>query len=296
MKLVIAGGTGFIGSHLVRLFLQQGHKITIISRDARHVVERFGSSVYAAQWKGELAQWINGADVLLSFVGSSIAEGRWTAPRKAEIVSSRLKPTQALVKAIARVSVPPRVFVSASAIGYYGNRGDEELTEDSSSGSGFLAELCQQWEEAALAASQQTRVVCLRLGVVLGKEGGMLAKLLPLVQHLGAVIPGSGRQWLSWITVDEIVDVVQWLLQRESLVGPVNVVAPHPVRMEEFMRLLARHFRKPVWFHVPAGLLHIVLGEMASTLIASQRVIPQRLQSVGYQFRIATLDQALTLL
>ncbi len=237
---------------------------------------------------------VSGLDAVLHFAGENIV-GRWTKTKKDRIRNSRVLGTRVLADALARTSAQPRVFVAASAIGYYGNRGDEMLTEESAPGSGFLAETCHQWEAATEAASRAgIRVVSIRMGVVLSRTGGALDKmLLPFKLGLGGRV-GSGRQWWSWIHIADIVGAVEHVLRNESLRGPVNLVAPHPVTNAEFTSTLGRMLHRPTIFPVPAFALRLALGEMADqALLASQRVGPTRLAATGYAFRFPRLDGAL---
>lgn len=292
MTILVAGGTGFIGSALVDVMVRGGNRVVVVTRNPALVQQRWGSQVAAVAWGNELLDAMSNADAVINVAGENIAAKRWTAKRKRQLIESRLQPTRRLVEAIACAPRPPRVLLNASAIGYYGNRGDEVLSETSEPGSGFLAELCKQWERAALEASRYCRVVCMRFGVVLGRSGGMLSQLLPLASKLGTVIPGSGTQWLSWVALDDVVRAIEWLLT-QPIVGAINIVAPQPVRMAELMRMLARFYRRPVWGRVPGWLLRLVLGEMASALTDSQRVVPAVLEQSGFAFKYPMLEQCL---
>lgn len=237
---------------------------------------------------------VSGFDAVLHFAGENIV-GRWTKRKKDRIRNSRVLGTRALAEALARTSAKPRVLVAASAIGYYGNRDHEILTEESVSGSGFLAETCREWEAATEAASRAgIRVVSIRIGVVLSRTGGALDKmLLPFKLGLGGRV-GSGRQWWSWIHMADVVGAVEHVLRNKSLRGPVNLVAPCPVTNAEFTSTLGRVLHRPTIFPVPAFALSLALGEMADqALLASQRVDPTRLAATGYAFRFQQLDGAL---
>jgi uncharacterized protein (TIGR01777 family) len=238
---------------------------------------------------------LEGLDGVVHLAGESIATGRWTAEKKARIRDSRVKGTRLLCESLARLDQPPRVLVSASAIGYYGDRGDEILHEDSASGSGFLAEVCHMWEAATEAASQRNiRVVNLRIGVVLSAMGGALATMLfPFRMGLGGII-GSGRQFMSWIALDDLLGSIAYALRTDTIRGPVNAVAPHPVTNREFTKTLGRVLARPTLLPMPAFAARLAFGEMADELLlSSARVEPARLSAAGYDFRYPTLEGGL---
>jgi hypothetical protein len=237
---------------------------------------------------------IEGLDAVVHLAGESIAASRWTPEKKARIRSSRVAGTQLLARTLARLARPPKVLVSVSAVGFYGDRGDEELDEASSPGSGFLAGVCRDWEAATEPAAQAgIRVVLARLGVVLAREGGALARLIPLFRlGLGGRL-GSGRQYMSWITLDDAVGAIRFLLENESLCGPVNVVSPHPITNREFTRTLGRVLHRPTLFPAPSFALRIALGEMADEMLLSgARVLSKKLSDAGYKFRDPELEGA----
>jgi uncharacterized protein (TIGR01777 family) len=238
---------------------------------------------------------LEGLDAVVHLAGESIASGRWTAEKKARIRNSRVQGTQVLCEAFGQLARPPQVLVSASAIGYYGDRGTTVLREESRPGSDFLAEVCRAWEAATAPAVQRgIRVVLLRFGVVLSANGGALAKmLLPFKLGLGGVI-GSGQQYMSWIALDDVIGAIQHALSTESLHGPANAVAPHPVTNREFTKTLGRVLRRPTLVPLPAFAARLAFGEMADALLlASQRVEPGRLLQSGYVFRYPELENAL---
>ena len=245
---------------------------------------------------GELGGAGVGADAVVNLSGASIAEGRWNAQRKALLRSSRLDTTRALVAALAKMNARPSVLVSTSAIGIYGNRGDEVLTEESQAGSDFLAELAKDWEaEAVKAEALGIRVVFVRFGIILSRHGGALAKMmLPFKFGAGGKI-GSGRQWMSWITLEDTVEILRLALENAAVRGPVNVVAPNAARNSEFTKELAKALHRPALFPAPAFALRLALGEMADALLlSSQRVAPQKLQQLGYRFLHPDLATALS--
>ncbi|MBI2095560.1 MAG: TIGR01777 family protein [Candidatus Omnitrophica bacterium] len=243
---------------------------------------------------GEWPSLVDGAHAVINLAGAPIAEKRWTPRRKKELIQSRLGATRALVDAMAQAKDRPKVFLSASAVGYYGAHGDETLDEASPAGSGFLADLCREWERQALKArAHGVRVVLLRTGIVLSPRGGALAKMLPLFR-LGLGGPmGSGRQWMSWIHIDDEVGGIHKALEDGSIQGPVNLTAPDPVSMGGFARTLGKTLHRPALFPVPGFALKLLLGEMSGMLLTGQRVRPGKLLAGGFSFRYPTLESSL---
>lgn len=291
MKVVISGASGLIGRALVKELRSAGHVVKVL-------VRRPPSDEQEAFWDPQKGipnpEVLQGADAVIHLGGRPIAT-RWTRKVKEEIRTSRVESTRFLVDSLRTLSPPPRVFLCASAIGFYGNRGDEILTEDSAPGSGFLAETCQDWEAAARKAEAfGTRVVCLRFGQVLSAEGGVLGRLLPVFRAgLGGPI-GDGRSWWSWILRRDAVRAISFLLTHEALFGPVNITAPQPVPNAVFARTLARALRRPAIFPVPAFVLKILFGEMAEeVLLASSRVQPEKLLRAGFEFEFPELESAI---
>jgi uncharacterized protein (TIGR01777 family) len=290
MKVLVSGSTGLVGTALVQALESAGHSGVSLTRST--------SAPGRIQWDpmaGTLdARDLEGFDAVVHLAGESIAGGRWTAAKKERIRDSRVRGTTLLAETLAKLARPPRVLASASAIGYYGSRGDERLTEDSAGGRGFLAEVCRDWEQATAPASRQgVRVAHLRFGVILSPHGGALAKmLLPFKLGAGGKI-GDGRQFMSWITLDDTVTAVQHVLSQESVRGPVNIDAPHPATNYEFTKTLGRVLGRPTVFPMPAFAARLAFGEMADELLlASTRVMPQALEEAGYQFRYPDLDGA----
>jgi uncharacterized protein (TIGR01777 family) len=233
-------------------------------------------------------------DAVVNLAGASVADGRWTARRKAAIRRSRVEGTRSLVLAMGRAARKPQVLVSASAVGVYGSQGDEPLDETAPSGAGFLASVCRAWEsEASAATALGVRVVLLRLGVVLARGGGALGRMLiPFRAGVGGPL-GSGRQWMSWVHVDDVVGLVLAALQNETLAGPVNATAPHPVTNRDFTKALGHAVERPAFLPVPGLVLRLVLGEMASMLLTGQRVLPAAASEAGYEFRFPEIGGAL---
>ena len=296
MRVVVAGGTGFLGAALARSLRESGNDVTVLSRRPR------GSGQAAwdpADPAGAWTKVIDGSDAVVNLAGEPLDAGRWTAARKASILDSRRLATGAIVRAIAQAQHPPGVLLNASAIGIYGPRGDELVTEatgteEAAAAGDFLAGVCRAWEGEALAASARSRVVLLRTGLVLDRHDGALPRLaMPFRFGAGGPV-GSGRQWWSWIHVDDWVSIVRWALATPQLSGPVNLTAPQPVTNREFARTLGRALRRPAFMPAPAPALRLLLGEMADALILNgQRVVPARATASGFRFRYETLDAAL---
>jgi uncharacterized protein len=293
MKVLVTGASGLVGSALVPYLTTGGHRITCLVRSQ----PRPG----AAEMRWDPASGVEdsggleGMEAVVHLAGENIAGGRWTAARKARIRSSRVMGTRTLCETLTRLSQPPKVLVSASAIGYYGDRGAEPLWENSAFGTGFLAEVCRAWEEATQPAVQKgIRVVLLRIGIVLSPAGGALAKMLiPFKLGLGGVI-GSGNQYMSWIALDDVVSVIAHALVTDTLQGPVNAVAPYPVTNREFTKTLGRVLKRPTMFPLPGFGARLAFGEMADALLlASTRVEPKRLLATQYVFRYPELEGAL---
>lgn len=258
------------------------------------------SGMNAVQWvpDGGLGPWaahVNGAHAVVNVAGESIAAGRWSDARKQVILDSRLASTRSLAEAIRSAAAPPPVFVSASAVGYYGPRGDEPVTEDTPPGSDFLARVCREWEgEASRAATPATRVVLVRTGLVLARDGGALPQMLtPFKLGIGGPL-GSGRQYYPWIHRADWVEMVRWAIHAPAVTGPLNATAPAPVTNAEFSRALGRALHRPVFLTLPAFPLRLALGEMADALLLTgQRAIPAKAESLGFTFRYPQVDQAL---
>ena len=293
MKIAIAGGSGFIGTALVRRLVARGDDVAVLTRSAKRV--RDGRPVlWDGRSVGPWADEVASSDAVVNLAGENIAGGRWTEARKKALVASRLEATGAIVAALRRKPEQPRVLVNASAIGYYGLHGDQELDESSPRGAGFLAGLTGQWEDAAREAGSLARLVILRFGIVLSPAGGALAKMLPPFR-LGAGGPvASGMQWMSWISLADLVRMIEWALDHDEVSGVVNATAPNPVRSREFARALGRVIHRPAILPTPAFALRLAFGEMADeVLIGGQRVLPVRASRAGFQFESNELEDAL---
>jgi len=287
MRVLVSGGTGFLGAPLCRALRGEGHSVTVVTRDPQAV----GGA--AVGWEGVDAA-VRDADALVNLAGEPIAAGRWRAARKERIVRSRIETTRALVRAVAAADRRPSVLVTASAVGYYGPRGDEPLDETAGPGTGFLAEVCRAWEAEALAAEALgLRVVRLRLGIALAPDGGALARMLPPFRAFVGGPLGSGRQWMSWIHRDDVTGLVASALDSEAWVGAVNATAPSPVTNAEFAQALGRALARPAWLRTPSAVLRLALGEMAAMLLTGQRVLPGVAERLRYQFRYRDLGSAL---
>jgi len=297
MKILVAGATGMVGSALVPALANDGHTVCrLVRRETR--TEGGAAGAFDVAWDpatGELGGAAVGADAVVNLAGASIAGGRWTADRKRLLRTSRVDSTRALVSAMGQMNVKPSVLINASAIGFYGDRGEELLPEASRPGSGFLASVAQDWEsEARKAESFRARVVIARFGIILARHAGALPKLmLPFRFGVGGRI-SSGKQWMSWITLEDVVGILQGALMDVMLAGPINVVAPEPVTNLAFTRELAKALHRPALFPAPAFALRLAVGEMADALLlASQRVVPTMLLRAGYNFMSPQLAPAL---
>lgn len=291
-RIIVTGASGLIGSALCAFLTSGGHRVDRLVREMPHPG---GTDVYWSPAKGEIdATGLEGADIVVHLAGESLI-GRWTPTKKRTIRDSRVGSTQLLAEAIAKLSRRPRVLVSASAIGYYGDRGAEQLTEEAPAGSGFLAEVCQSWEQAAEPARQAgVRVVHPRIGVVLSGRGGALpAMAQPFQLGLGGTL-GSGCQYVSWIDMDDLLGALHLAMFRDDVVGPLNAVSPQPVLQRDLAKALGRVLRRPAAIGMPGPLLKIVLGELADAgLLASQRVVPATLARMGFTFHRSCLEDSL---
>ncbi len=290
-RILISGGSGLIGSAVQREARERGMEVTTLVRRHRQVQ---GRAIYWNPGTGVHPMALEGFDAIIHLSGATVAR-RWTEKYRREIVKSRVGTTRTLCEALANVRQRPRVLVCASAVGIYGDRGDEVLTENSGPGAGFLAETCQAWEAAVEPARQAgIRVVHTRFGVVLSREGGALAKMLPVFRlGLGGRL-GSGQQWMSWIGVRDAVRAMFFLMERDELAGAFNVTASESVTNAEFTKALGKAVHRPAALPVPAGVLRLIFGAMADeTLLASQRVLPQRLTDAGFVFEGAEIGTVL---
>ena len=295
MKIVIAGGTGFIGKTLVSRLKSQGHEIILLSRGDQPSAD---SAVRFCQWDartlGAWADELEVADAVINLAGAAIAEKLWTKKQKEIILDSRIHATQAIIRAIEKSTRKPKVLINASAVGYYGNAPEGDITEKSPKGRGFLADVCDRWEKEARGAEKYgVRTVLLRTGMVLGREGGVLSRMIPPFQFFAGGPLESGRQWVSWIHREDVVGILLFALENNAVSGPVNATAPNPLVMRDFCRALGKVLNRPSWFQVPGFVLKLMFGEMSEMLLGGQKVIPQKLLGHHYSFRFPDLPAAL---
>lgn len=292
MRIVVAGGTGFLGTPLVDRLEHEGHHVRVLTR--RPAAPRDVGWVPDGT-AGPWASAVDSADAVINLAGESIAGARWTGAHKARIRDSRRQATRSLAAAIQQAANRPAVLVSGSATGYYGPRGDEPLTEDDDAGTDFLATVCQEWEAEALRAAAVTRVVLLRTGIALERGGGALPQMaLPFMLFAGGPV-GSGRQFYSWIHRDDWIRLVLWSLRTEQVSGPLNATAPAPARNRDFAHALGRALHRPAFVPAPAFALRLALGEMADALLLTgQRVLPAKAERHGFRFEFPALEPALT--
>jgi uncharacterized protein len=291
MKITLTGASGFIGQRLIERLLQDGHSLHAVGRHPPDAPVRF--SEWDANGGAVPIEAIEGADAIVHLAGEPIAQ-RWNSAVKKRISDSRIFGTRAIVEAVSKLHQRPQTFLCASAIGFYGDRADEILDEQSSRGSGFLSDVCGEWErEARAAGNLGLRVVMLRFGIVLGSEGGALKQMLPPFR-LGVGGPtASGRQWMSWIHADDLIEAILFSLANVNLFGPVNATSPNPVRNQEFAKALGEALGRPAIIHTPIFALKLLLGEAAEIALASQRVAPRALERAGFQFRYPEIHDAL---
>ena len=298
MRILIAGGSGFLGRPLCELLLQHHHQVTVLSRNPAKAASALPAAVSVIAWdaltRGQWERTLDTADAVINLAGEPIADQRWTAQRKQLVRNSRTTATCLLVQAIGRASPRPSVLVNASGIGYYGPCDARPVTEQTPAGSGFLAEMSVAWEQEAMAAEAiGLRVVRLRIGIVLALDGGALPRMaLPFRFFLGGPV-GSGTQWISWIHREDLLGLIRWALTNPAISGPVNGVAPGAVAMRDFCRTLGEALNRPCWFPVPEFVLRLALGEMAVLLTTGQRVEPTVALRGGYVFRYPALKPAL---
>ncbi len=299
MKIVIAGGTGFIGRYVSRLLIHGGHSVLLLSRNAKTPQPMDAPPAQHIQWDGSTqgawAQQCEGADVVMNLSGAPIADSRWTEKRKHELINSRVESNRALLKAMASWKDKPHTFITASGIGFYGDNREAVVNESSTPGEGFLPQLCQMWESSAMEGEALgMRVIPVRIGMVLGEDGGALSKMtFPFRLFLGGpILPGT--QFVSWIHQQDLAKLMLYIITHPSIQGPVNGVAPNPTTMKDFCQALGNAMNRPSWFPVPEFILKTALGELASMLITGQRIEPQKALQHGFSFSYPTLRAALT--
>lgn len=291
MKVVVTGGTGFIGAALVQQLLDAGHDVAVLTRGA-------ATPAKAVKWvpgaQGDWEKALDGAEAVVNLAGKNLFENRWNPEVKAAIRSSRIDITRQLVGAFGRAAKRPRVLVSASAVGYYGPRGDEELDESAPGSGDYLGGLTSDWEKEAVAAEALgVRVVRVRIGVVLHPSGGALKQMIPPFRRFIGGPIGSGKQWFSWVSREDLLSILRFAIDRDDLRGPVNAVAPNPVRLGEFCGALGAALGRPSWFPVPGFMARLMLGDVAEIVLTGQRVVPRALLKAGFTFKHAEAGPAL---
>jgi len=294
-NILITGASGLIGTRLIKNLLEKGHRVSVLSRQNSNFK---GVSTFNWDIDKQLIDLkaFEGIDTIIHLAGAGIADKRWTKQRKQEIVDSRIRSTQLLYHTIDAIKAPVKTFISASAVGYYGDRNDEILYEESESGTGFLADCCKQWEAAVDEGLKSgIRVVKLRIGIVLSKQGGALSELArPVSFFVGAPL-GSGKQWMPWIHLTDLVSIFEKAIENSDYSGTFNACTPYPVTNYEFTKILAKKLFRPVWpVNVPEFVLKTMLGEMSTVILNSTRTSPQKLMDMGFRFRYQGLDAALS--
>ncbi len=294
MKVAITGATGYIGTGLVDLLYNNGHEVIALTRDPERAILILGKKAAAKLWQHEsirsLASDLEGTDVLVNLAGENIGSSLWTKAKRAKITGSRIKAGNLITELIRSLKTPPRILIQASAVGYYGSRADEILTEASNPGEGFLPDVCTKWEQSTSGVEELgVRRILIRTGVVLSRKGGALPKIaLPYRLHLGTIL-GSGKQWLPWIHYEDQIDAIHFLIKSEKSTGIYNLVAPGPERIEELCKLLG-----PTLIRLPHSFVEVLLGQMGrETVLASQRVVPERLLGESFAFEFTEIDEAL---
>jgi len=297
MKVLIFGGTGFVGRNLTAELLSNGYQVYVVTRKSLKMAISLENKVKVIEWDNHspLASinQLPETDVVINLAGESIGNRRWSKSVKQEILESRIITTEAIVTAINNRIIQPKVLINASAVGYYGDRQDEEITESEEAGEDFLAQVCRTWEnEAYKVQSDLTRVVTIRIGVVLGSDGALSRMAMPFKIFLGGSL-GKGNQWISWIHIQDLTSMIRFIIEHQELTGPVNATTPYPMRMKEFCEILGEVLNRPSWLPMPELLLRIALGEMAEMLLHGQRVIPKKLLNAGFEFKYPKIRSAL---
>ncbi len=295
MKIVISGGTGLIGKILTARLASAGHSLIILTRGESRVESE---KLRFLNWDPEKwqipIQEMEGSDAIINLAGANINDQKWDEKYKRVLIDSRLFSTRCLIKACEKMIAKPKCFINASAVGFYGDGGDRACVEDSPKGNGFLAELCSSWErEASRAQDLGIRTVIARFGIVLSKDGGALSEMLPVFKWgLGGKL-GNGKQWMSWVHIDDVVKALDWFLNRDKISGIFNVTAPNPVTNKQFTRALGRALKRPAFMFVPNFVLKKKLGEMSEVVLSGQKALPQKCMRYGFQFSFQSIDSAL---
>lgn len=289
-RILIAGGSGFVGQHLTQAFVQRGIHVSILGRNKPEDLSTHGASDFIT-WKAFSS--VEGYDAIINLTGAGIADKRWSQRYKKTLLNSRINTTRALVHACLKAKKPPPVFINASAIGFYGHQGDAAITEQTPPAHSFSHQLCSQWEEVLKPLQTHSRIrTCIaRLGVVLAKEGGAFEKIRKPFEMKCALYNGDGQQWFSWIAIEDVISAMAWLIETETASGIYNLTAPTPVTNNDFTQQLGQHYKTLVTLPLPKFMIKSMLGEMGEELLlASQRVLPEKLNNETFQFKHSTLD------
>lgn len=295
MRILVSGGSGMVGRELITTLSYDGHQVIQLVRRTPNPEARYPEFNWDPEHGAFDSRLLGNIDAAIHLGGVSIAAGRWSAERKLLIRESRVRSTRLLSQALAGLQSPPKVLIVASAVGFYGDRGEEPLTEESPPGEGFLADTAVRWEAAADSARKGgIRVVHARFGLIMSRHGGLLARVrVPFQTALGGKL-GNGRQWWPWIALPDVINGLSYLIGQEGISGPVNFTAPTPVRNEEFTKLMSKTISRPAWFQVPAPIIKLVFGQMgAETMLFSQRAFPEKLRAAGFQWRFEDLGETL---
>ncbi len=295
MRILVSGGSGMVGKALITKLTYEDHQVVQLVRREPNTDAPYAELSWDPEHGAFDSRAVGNIDVAIHLGGVSIAGSRWSAERKLLIRESRVRSTRLLSQALAALPSPPKVLIVASAVGYYGDRGEEPLTEQSASGEGFLADTAVRWEAAADTAREAgIRVVHARFGLIMSHYGGLLSKVrIPFQTALGGKL-GNGRQWWPWISLPDVINGLTFSIENENIEGPVNFTAPTPVRNEEFTKLMSKTISRPAWLHVPAPIIKLVFGEMGEeTMLASQRAFPEKLRAAGFEWRYTELADVL---
>ncbi|MBI5020581.1 MAG: TIGR01777 family protein [Ignavibacteriales bacterium] len=298
MKVIIAGGSGFIGSELIRKLLASNHQVVLLSRKPVGFKSGYNESLQIVNWNGKHAgswiKYIDGSDAVINLSGENVASKRWSNTQKENLINSRIEPTMAIADAISKAVNKPKVFINASAAGFYGNFGDGDVFESETKGEGFLADLCEEWERNAMVTEKYgVRVVLLRIGVVLSPSGGALKKMLtPFKYFIGGPL-GSGKQWFPWIHLEDVIRIIQFAIENNGIKGALNITSPNPVTMSEFAYSLGKVLKRPSLFPVPSIILKLLLGEMSEIVLGGRKIIPKKLIDAGFKFKFIDINDTL---
>ena len=297
MKVLIFGGSGFLGRNLIEELLALGYQVCVVTRNRQKTVSNLGNKVQVIEWDKNshlvTTNELREIDVVINLAGESIGNRRWSNSVKQEILASRIRTTHVIVTAINNRTIQPKVLINASAVGYYGSRENDEITEIEEPGQDFLSQVCRDWEgEAYKVQNDSTRVVTIRIGVVLGSEGALNRMVLPFKFYIGGPL-GTGNQWLSWIHIKDLTSMIRFVIEHQELTGPINATAPEPVTMRNFCHVLGDVMNRPSWLPAPELILKIALGQMSEMLLHGQRVVPHKIIEAGFNFQFPDLRSAL---